>query len=122
MGTKEHWGLSLMVYGGVNVRKDDFNIMSDVKIIEELKAQLLCIIGEFFRLLTKGSNIAQEAVLECISGAIIILYLLADKLGYSHTAVDESMKKKLKLGIIEEDYIEKEGRNLSKLYNHLKER
>lgn len=113
--------LSLMVWG-VNMRKDDFNIMSDVKIIEELKAQLLCIIGEFFRLLTKGSNIAQEAVLECISGAIIILYLLADKLGYSHTAVDESMKTKLKLGIIEEDYIEKEGRNLSKLYNHLKER
>ncbi|WP_040214746.1 MazG-like family protein [Clostridium polynesiense] len=102
--------------------KDDFNIMSDVKIIEDLKAQLLCIIGEFFRLLTKGSTVAQEAILECISGAIIIIYLLADKLGYSHTAVDETMQKKLKLGIIEEDYIEKEGKNLSRLYNHLKDR
>lgn len=100
--------------------KDNFNIMSDVKIIEDLKAQLICIVGEFFMLLTKGSKVAQEAVLECISGAIIILYLLADKHGYSHSAVDETIQKKLKLGIIEEDHIEKEGRNLSRLYNHFK--
>ncbi len=102
--------------------KDNFNIMSDVKIIEDLKAQLICVIGEFFRLLTKGSKVAQEAVIECISGAIIILYLLADKLGYSHAAVDDTIQKKLKLGIIEEDYIEKEGKDLSRLYNHLKDR
>lgn len=104
------------------MRKEDFNIMYNVKIIEELKAELLCIIGDFFRLLTRGSNVAQESIIECISGAIMILYLLSERLGYSHAAVDESMKKKLKLGIIEEDKIEKEGKDLSKLYNHLKER
>lgn len=65
---------------------------------------------------------AQEAILDCISGAIIILYLLGEKLGYSFIAVDENVKKKLKVGIIEEDDIEKDGRNLSKLYNHLKEK
>ncbi|MEW8955344.1 MazG-like family protein [Clostridium sp.] len=104
------------------MKRDSFNIMSDIKIIEELKAQLLCIIGEFFRLLTKGSNVAQEAILECISGAIIILYILAERLGYSFTAVDDNMKKKLKVGIIEEDLVEKDGKNLSRLYTHLKER
>lgn len=104
------------------MKKDNFNIMSDIKIIEELKAQLLCIIGEFFRLLAKGSNVAQEAIQDCISGAIIILYVLADRLGYSHASIDDNMKKKLKLGIIEGDLVEKEGKNLSKLYNHLKER
>jgi hypothetical protein len=107
---------------GVEVRKEDFNIMSDIKVIEDLKAQLLCIIGEFFKLLTRGSNVAQEAILDCISGAIIILYVLADRLGYSYSAVDESMKKKLKIGIIEEDLIEKQGKNLSRLNTHLKER
>lgn len=107
------------VYG---VKKNNFNIMSNVKIIEELKAQLLCIIGEFFRLLTKGSNVAHDAILECISGAIIILYILAERLGYSYTAVDDNMKKKVKLGIIEEDLVEKDGKNLSRLYTHLKER
>ncbi|SFB32231.1 MazG-like family protein [Clostridium frigidicarnis] len=104
------------------MKKNNFNIMSNVKIIEELKAQLLCIIGEFFRLLTKGSNVAHDAILECISGAIIILYILAERLGYSYTAVDDNMKKKVKLGIIEEDLVEKDGKNLSRLYTHLKER
>ncbi|GAA0123647.1 MAG: MazG-like family protein [Clostridium argentinense] len=104
------------------MRKEDFNIMSSVKIIENLKAELLCIIGDFFKLLSKGSNVAQDAILDCISGAIIILYMLAERLGYSHLAVDESMKRKLKLGIVEEDSLEREGRDLSKLYNHLKER
>ena len=100
----------------------EINIMENVKAIENLKAQLLCIIGEFFRLLTKGSNVAQDALLDCISGAIIILYVLAERLGYSYMIVDDNIKKKLKLGIIEEDGIEKDGKDLSKLYTHLKER
>ncbi|MBU3210240.1 MULTISPECIES: MazG-like family protein [Clostridium] len=104
------------------MKQDNFNIMSDIKIIEGLKSQLLSVIAEFFKLLTKGSNVAQEAILECISGAIIILYVLAERLGYSYTAVDETMKKKLKIGIIEEDVVEKDGKNLSKLNSHLKER
>lgn len=104
------------------MKKEGLSIMSDIRIIEDLKAQLLCVIGEFFRLLTKGSNVAQEAILDCISGAIIILYVLAERLGYSHSSVDENMKKKLKVGIIEEDLVEKDGKNLSRLFNHLKER
>ncbi|SKA90794.1 MazG-like family protein [Clostridium sp. USBA 49] len=104
------------------MKKDDFNIMSNIKIIEQLKAELICIIGDFFKLLTKGSNVAHDAILDCISGAIIVLYILAERLGYSFTAVDESMKKKLKLGIVEEDNIEKQGKDLSRLYTHIKER
>lgn len=104
------------------LKKEDFNIMTNIKIIENLKAELLCIIGDFFKLLTKGSSVAQDAILECISGAIIILYVLGDRLGYSYVTIDDNMKKKLKLGIIEEDYIEKDGRDLSKLHIHLKER
>jgi len=104
------------------LKREDFNIMSNVKIVEDLKAELLCIIGDFFKLLTKGSNVAQDALLDCISGAIIILYVLAERLGYSFISVDDNIKKKLKLGIIEEDGIEKDGKDLSKLYTHLKER
>ena len=104
------------------MKRDEFNIMSNIKIIEQLKAELLCIIGDFFKLLTKGSNVAHDAILDCISGAIIILYILAERLGYSFTAVDESVKKKLKVGIIEEDGIEKQSKDLSRLYSHIKER
>lgn len=104
------------------MRKEDFNIMSNVKVVEGLKAEVLCAIGDIFKLLSKGSNIAHDALLDCISGAIIMLYILAEKLGYSHLAVDESMKRKLKIGMVEDDPMEREGKSLSKLYNHIRER
>lgn len=104
------------------MKREDFNIMSDIKIIEDLKAQLLGVIAEFYRLLTKGSNVAQEAIQDCISGAIIILYVLAERLGYSYTSIDENIQKKLKVGIIEEDMVEKQGHSLSRLKNHLEDR
>ena len=48
----------------MSMKKDNFNIMKNIKIIEDLKAQLLCIIGEFFRLLTKGNNIDKSNIIQ----------------------------------------------------------
>ena len=104
------------------MKREEFNIMTNIRIIEELKAELLCIIGDFFKLLTRGSNVAQDAILDCISGAITLLYILAERLGYSYIAVDDNMRKKLKEGIIEGDNVEKNGKDLSRLYNHLKDK
>ena len=104
------------------MKKEELNIMSNIKMIEELKANLLCFIGELYSLLTKGTNVAQDAILNCISGAILILYVLAQKLGYTCSEVDDEMRKKLRLGITEEHEYEKEGKCLSKLQNHIKER
>lgn len=97
----------------------ELNIMANVKMIENLKAQLLCTVGEFFRLLTKGSNVAQDAILDCISGAIIILYVLGRKLGYSLPEIDHVMKNKLDMGIRAEDEVEREGKSLSELKNYI---
>ncbi|MCD3351095.1 MazG-like family protein [Clostridium botulinum D/C] len=102
------------------MKNKDFNIMTNIKIIENLKAELLCIIGDFFKLLSRGSNVAHNAILDCISGAIIILYILGDRLGYSYKEIDQTMKEKLKIGISEEDIIEKESKELSNLYKHIK--
>ena len=96
--------------------------MANIKMIEELKANLLCLIGDLYTLLTKGTNIARDSILNCISGAILILYVLAQKLGYSCSEVDDDMRKKLKIGITEEHEYEREGKNLSKLQNHIKQR
>lgn len=104
------------------MKKEDLNIMANIKIIEELKANLLCMVGDLYSLLIRGSNVAQDAILNCISGAILILYVLAQKLGYSCNQVDDDMSKKLKIGINEEHQYEKEGKSLSKLQNHLKKR
>ena len=104
------------------MKHKELNIMSNIKTIEKLKAQLLCVIGEFFRLLTKGGNVAQEAILDCISGGIIIFYVLGRKLGYSLPEIDHMMKKKLELGIRAEDDVEKEGKSLSELRNYISDR
>ena len=104
------------------MKKDELNIMTSVKIIENLKAQLLCIIGEFFRLLTKGTNVTRNSILDCISGAIRILYVLSEKLVYSFQDVDCVMKKNLELGIRAEDEVERDGRSLSKLKNYISNR
>ena len=103
------------------MKREELNIMANIKMIEKLKANLLCIVGELYHLFTKGSNVAQDAILNCLSGAIIILYVLAQKLGYSCQEVDEDMKKKLQAGIVEGHEYEKDGRRLSKLQLHLKE-
>lgn len=104
------------------MRKDNFNIMTNIKIIEDLKAQLLCIVGEFFKLLTKGNNVARDSILDCISGAISILYILGEKLGYSFEDIDHVIKSKLDLGIRAEDQVEKEGKSLSKLKRYINNR
>lgn len=104
------------------MKREDFNIMHNVRIIEELKAELLCLIGDFFKQLTKGSNVAQSSLTESISRAILVLYLLAEKHGISAIEVDEDIKRKLRSGIAEGDSIEAEGKALTKLYNHLKGR
>ena len=104
------------------MKKEEFNIMANIKIIEELKASLLCLIGELYSLLTRGTNVARDSILNCISGAVLILYVLAQKLGYSCSEVDDDMNKKLKIGIIEEHEYEREGKNLSKLQNHIRQR
>ena len=104
------------------MKRDNFNIMTNIKIIEDLKAQLLCIIGEFFKLLTKGNNVARESILDCISGAISIMYILGAKLGYSFEDIDHVIKSKLDLGIRAEDQVEKEGKSLSKLKRYINNR
>ncbi len=104
------------------MKREEFNIMTNVKIIEELKAELLCLIGDFYKLLTRGSNVAKESILQCISGAITVLYILGDRLGYSHKEVDKNIKEKLQEGIFEGDNIEKNGGDLSKLLEYLEDR
>lgn len=104
------------------MKREDFSIMANVKTIENLKSQLLYVIADFFGLMTKGSNVAQEAMLHCISSGIIIFYTLADKFGYSYDTIDESIKKNLKVGISENDKLEKDDKTLSRLYSHISDR
>lgn len=104
------------------MKNKELNIISNIKMIESLKAQLLCIIGRFFSLLTKGTNVVEESILECISKAIIILYVLAEKLGYSFQEVDKEIDKDLKRCIKEGNPVETDDRKLSRLRQYINDR
>lgn len=104
------------------MKREDLNIMNNIKVIEDLKADLLVVIADFFKLLSKGSNVAEDALVSCISGAIISLYLLAGRLGFTYLMVDENIKKNIKEGIKAGDDVERDGRDLTKLYEYLKNR
>lgn len=119
---KKNYNINTSKVRGKKMKHKELHIMANIKAIEKLKAQLVCIIGDFFLLLTKGSNVAQDAILDCISSAIIILYVLAQKLGYQISEVDSLMKNKLEVGIKTEDEVEKDGKNLSKLKKHISNR
>ncbi|WP_244834141.1 MazG-like family protein [Clostridium sp. BJN0001] len=104
------------------MRKNNINIITNVKIIDKLKAQLVCSAGELLRLLAKSGNVARESIIDTIAGAIIILYVLAQRLGYSFAEIDDTINDKLSLGIKSEDYIEKEGKSLSSLKKYINKR
>ena len=72
--------------------------------------------------INKRNKCCKRFYLKLYSRSYLILYVLAQKLGYSCNEVDDELRKKLKLGIAEEHEYEKEGKSLTKLQNHIKGR
>ncbi len=104
------------------MKKEDFNVISNIRLIEHIKSQILYVVADLFNLLSKGSNIAKDSLVSCISGAIILFYILGEKLGYSYIKIDEEIKKSLQLGIDEGDELEQNNKSLSNLLEHLNKR
>lgn len=102
------------------MKREDLNIISNIKIIEEIKANIICVVGELFHLLTKGSNVARDSILNSISKAIMLLYVLGQRLGYSYEDIDKGIENKIKNDILENHEYEKDGESLSKLELYLK--
>jgi len=101
---------------------EDFDLAGSIKVIEWLKTELLGSVTLLYRVLLKGSRASQDAITECIADVVILAYLLSKRLGIEFSAVDLKVQNKLKLGILEEDEIEKNYGDLSKLLGYIKER
>lgn len=101
---------------------EDFDVTSNIKTIEWLKTELLGVVTALHRTLLKGSKASQDIISDCLAGIIIITYVLARRLGVEFSAVDLKVQNKLKVGIIEEDDIEKSYGDLSKLLGYFRER
>lgn len=101
---------------------DEFDVTGNIKTIEWLKTELLGTVSSLYRILLKGSKAGQEALVECFAGVLILTYLLAKRLGIEFSTVDLKVQDKLKIGILEEDEIEKTNGDLSKLLAYFKQR
>lgn len=68
------------------------NIVRNVKIVESLKVQLLRAVAELMDGLFRG---VEEQVLDALSGALVILLSMANKVGISMRRVDGAVVEKL---------------------------
>ncbi|MDI6619121.1 MAG: MazG-like family protein [Clostridiales bacterium] len=101
---------------------EDFNVTGNIKTIEWLKVEILSALSSLNKGLLKGSKASKDVIADCIAGMVILLYLLSKRIGIEFSYIDSKVQNKLKLGILEEDEIEKDYGDLSKLLNYIRER
>lgn len=98
----------------------EIDITRNIKMIEWLKSELLTDIANLFRTLVNGAREElHESISETLSNIILICYLLGRRLGISYNAIEMKIQNKIRLGLIEDDNIEKHYGDLSELAKHL---
>ena len=100
---------------------EDVDITGGIKVIEWLKSELLGSVASIYRLLLKGTDVGQDALEDSVADAVILSYLLGERLGVDFSSVDKRIMDKLKIGIIESDEIEKSYGSLSSLLSYIRE-
>lgn len=111
----------ILKVGGIEMN-NNYDITGNIKIIEWIKAELLSMVASLYRIIAKGVKISEDTVSDCIAGIIILSYLLARRLGVEFSAVDSKVESKLRVGVLEEDSLEKEYGDLSRLLSYMKDR
>ena len=98
----------------------EIDITRNIKIIEWLKSQLLADLADLFMVLASGGREElHEAVGDVLSNIILISYLLGKRLGVSYNAVEMKIQNKVRLGLVENNDVEKYYGDLSELSRHL---
>lgn len=99
--------------------KGDFDITRTIKMIEQLKSQLLSNVSLLFSNMVESTPNSNVENIDILADIVILSYLLSDKLGVSNEALDIKINNKLKKAMVQgtgDSYWEKELRLLS---NHL---
>jgi hypothetical protein len=101
---------------------EDFDIIGNMKIVDNYKNFLLSSVADLFSTVGKGSRMDTDVVLDELSEIVILAYLLGKRFGINYSSIDERVVKKLKIGVLEENGIEKEYQDYSKLIAFFKDR
>lgn len=98
----------------------EIDITRNIKIIECLKSEMLTEVADLFKVLAEGAREElHEAVGDVLSNVILISYLLGKRLGVSYNAVEMKIRSKVRLGLVENNDVEKYYGDLSELSKHL---
>lgn len=100
---------------------NNIDIAKNIRIIETLKSDLLSGVSELFKSLSSfdKENI-HEHVIDIIASLILASYLLSKRLGISYDLLQLRIQKKIKIGILENNDVEKYYSELTTLSGHLK--
>jgi len=99
----------------------EIDITRNIKTIEWLKSELLTDVANLFKAMVNGvREELHDTISDTIANIILISYLLARRLGVSYTSVEMKLENKIKLGLIEENDIEKHYGDISELAKHFK--
>ena len=98
----------------------EIDITRSIKTIEMLKSELLTELADLYKVLAGGArDELHEAVGDVLSNIILISYLLGKRLGVSYNAVELKIRSKIRLGLVENNDVEKYYGDLSELSKHL---
>lgn len=105
------------------INNEDFDIMGNIKLIENYKTFLLSSVADLFVTMSKGNKSSIDEVMDELSEVIILSYLLGKRLGVNYQSIDERIIKNLKLGLLEENNnnSDKEHQDYSKLISYIKD-
>ena len=98
----------------------EIDITRNIKIIEWLKGELISEMANLFKVLVNGmKDEVHGSIGNILSNIILISYLLGKRLGISYNSIELKMEKKIKIGLVEQNDVEKYYGDLSELSKHL---
>lgn len=104
------------IYESGGIMSSGLDVTRNLRIIENLKSELLEGIAALYRHLADPVlEDTRDVAADTLSEMIVISYLLGKRLGVDYSTMDRHISKKIRLGLINENEIEKYFGDLSEL-------
>lgn len=99
---------------------EDFDIMGNMKLIENYRTFLLSSVADLFVTMAKGAKADLPEITEEIAEIIILSYLLGKRLEIDFSSIDDKIIKKLKIGLASEGDADRQQLDYANLITYLK--
>jgi hypothetical protein len=105
--------------GWVGLFSQESEIMRKLRLMEELKAELVINVGKFLLAVARNS---EQAIIATLSAVVIHCYVLGRRLGIDYSALEEVILSHLGDNIKREEEVEKWFGDYSELRRHLRQK